>query len=332
MRLTKGSALYKAPPSRLRIEHTPTSATVQASSYSHDLYLKENKELLIDFLTYIEDEQNYSPNTVTPWRYQLNTFRAHIGNTDISTLTIHDISLYLRVRAQTVKVSSLNTERAVLRSFFKYIAHYRGMPLAFDYSMIRNAKEDDRETPFIDIEQLKRLIPLLPTTQDKLMLILMFAAALRIGELVRLTVENVRGRELLIKGKGGKRRVVPIPTELAEALSEFILDEGIPTGTMFRHRAPKATLRNHGYTVNGYRKRLDRQLKRHGIHIHPHWCRHGGATELVTNGMDIRTLMDYLGHSRIETTQRYLHITDTRLKEAYDKSFPVDKLNLKNYL
>jgi site-specific recombinase XerD len=293
-------------------------------------YIRENKSLYVDFISYIEDELNYSKETIRSWGYQLNTYRLYLGNTDVRTIRIHDVSLYLRERGKVVKVSSVNTERSILRTFFKYIAHYRAVPLAFDYSMIRNAKEDDPETHFVSADQLNAILPKLRTKQDRLMMLTMFLGAMRISELVRLSAENIRGRELSIKGKGGKKRPIPIPEKLADLLEDYMLDEGIQTGPVFRHCTPKSNLPNQAYTPSGLRKRWARQLEPYGIKIRPHWLRHGGATELHTGGMDIRTLMDFLGHARIETTQRYTHITDDRLREAYDSAAIVGKVNFSN--
>lgn len=303
-----------------------------------DKFIKLNKGLFKDYLDYIEDEREFSADTTRSYRYVLGVYRQYLGNTDIQELNISEVNRYFVKRKRgeignkPLKVGSVNTERCILRSFFWYLSGYRSIRLNFDYTLIKCAKVDDPETNFVTPEQLNAAIAKLDNKQDRLILITFFATAMRIGELVKLSVDNIRENELYIKGKGGKRRTIPISPELSEAIQDHIYEQGISTGVIFRHQSPKSTLPNQAYTVNGLRKRLYRKLEPYGIRIRPHWYRHGGATELHANGMDIRALQTYLGHKRIETTQRYTHITDNHLREAVRKANHLQKINIKSAL
>lgn len=298
-----------------------------------DNYIEANKQLVADFVEYISRELNYSKDTVRVWAYWLAMFGEYLGNTALEDLEIRQVSDYLRTRSELVMPESLNTERSALRSFFRYVVSYRRINLQFDYSLIRNAKVPRPDTHFISTAELRAMLAKLPNKQDRLVLITFFATGMRIGELVRLRVEDLQERAVRVRyAKGGEHRTIPISADLAFALQEHLYENNIAVGAVFRHQRPKSTLPSEAFTVSGLRKRLQRQLDKYGLKLRPHWLRHGAATELLTNGMGLRELMDFLGHKHIDTTQRYTHITDQRLREAVDKADHLREINLREVL
>lgn len=178
---------------------------------------------------------------------------------------------------------------------------------------------------------MHRVLAALEDTQDKLIVLVMSQTCLRVGELVRLRVENINGCEITTLGKGRKRRLVYITSELATALQKHMTDNGIYSGPVFRHRVTKDSLIYKGYTVSGLRNRFIRKLAPHDIYPGFHWYRHGGATGMLRNGADLFFLKEYLGHSDIRTTQMYLHITDSEKRRKFEDYY-TSPVNIKKVL
>lgn len=287
-------------------------------------YVPPSETLCADFISYIQDVRGFSPATVRSYAYMLNRFLVLFNDWKITDITIEQVDhcVVTYTQEQHIATSSANTLRCVLRAFFLYVDKYRGIRLRFDYSMIRQQKSPDRKIEFVTLEKCKEIISKLKTDQDKLMATTIFATGMRIGELIKLNVEDLRQGEIVIRGKGGKVRPIPIDDHLDVMLKKYIQDNNIRTGPIFRHQETKTTLVNQAYTVSGVRKRWQRQLGPLGLYIKPHAFRHGVATLLLQQGMDIRTLQTFLGHSHIATTMLYTHVTNDHLKKSYAQHFP----------
>lgn len=278
--------------------------------------------LSLDFIKYIKEVRGFSHETVRSYFYVLNCFIDVLGERDIQTLTIQTLDNYIAdfARIRGLKPSSINTVRCVLRSFFLYVDRYRGIRLTFDASYIRQIKAPRGKIRFVTPEKAVQIISMLKTGQDRLMLLTMFSTGMRIGELVNFSVEDFHEIEITVRGKGGKNRVIPIEEHLAKELKAHMYEHDIRTGPIFRHE-------NKAYTVSGFRKRLYRRLGPLHEYEKPHSFRHGIATSLLMNGMDIRSLQTFLGHSHIATTMLYTHVTDSHLRESYLKYTPTSGMD-----
>lgn len=294
-------------------------------------YGNENRQLYRDYLSYCIYECDFSPHTINGVRCLLRLFVAHLEDRNLRELRLPDLHAYFKERSTVNKSSSVNRDRAIIRSFLMYCDKIRDVRLRFDYSMIRNAKEGDPVTVCVTIEQVQRILACVENDQDRLIFATMYAGALRIGEIVKLQVGDFNGKELRVRGKGNKQRVVPLPHDLCTSLEEFIVEHNLRAGTLFRHVVSKSTLETQQYSVNGLRKRLYRILAPYGIHINPHAFRHGMATALAERGIDIYSLQMFLGHKRMETTQRYLHLSDSHLHKRIKEHFPTE-IRLDNLL
>lgn len=286
-------------------------------------------ELYADYLQYVANVLNYAPATVRTYRYVLGVFTQQLTE-PLESITLQEVDGYFASLNGTLSPASQNTERSIIRSFLMYCDRYRGIRLLFDYSMIRNIKVEQQKIEFVTLEELQAIASHLKNKQDRLIVALLFASAMRIGELVKFSVEDFYIQEITVRGKGGKKRVLPIHPEISLAISEHILEHNIQTGPIFRHVVPKKG--NTCFTVSGLRKRLERQLKPFGLYKSPHKFRHGSATILLQNGMDIRSVQVLLGHSHIATTMRYTHVTDKHLQESYLKCFPQAAMHLDKIL
>jgi site-specific recombinase XerD len=142
---------------------------------------------------------------------------------------------------------------------------------------------------------------------------LVYSAGLRSAEAVGLDLQDVdfEQEHVLVRGKGGKERVVPLGEEAAWWLARYL-----------RHARPAlATGAENAFFLSARGRRLDTSTLRR-ISPHPHRLRHAFATHLLEGGADLRTIQELLGHSSLSTTQIYSHVDGKRLRRVYDRAHP----------
>jgi integrase/recombinase XerC len=160
--------------------------------------------------------------------------------------------------------------------------------------------------------------------RDRAVLELLYGSGLRVSEVAGLTLDRVdlaRGR-VLVMGKGSKEREVPMSDPAVEALRRWVADGRDVLGTgstslFFNRKGRPIGQRDIRTLVEGYSGRL-----LPGRRVTPHTLRHSYATHLLEGGADIRAVQELLGHATVATTQRYTHVSRTRLFEAYERSHP----------
>jgi integrase/recombinase XerC len=161
--------------------------------------------------------------------------------------------------------------------------------------------------------------------RDRAILELMYGSGLRVSEVASLTIDRVdldRAR-VLVLGKGSKERELPLSDPARDALSVWI-HEGRP---MMTSGGQPALFLNRKKDVLGVRD-IRRLVGRYGgaalagRRITPHTLRHSFATHLLEGGADIRAVQELLGHASVATTQRYTHVSRSRLFDAYRRSHP----------
>jgi integrase/recombinase XerC len=161
--------------------------------------------------------------------------------------------------------------------------------------------------------------------RDRAVLELLYGSGLRVGEIAglsRVQVDTDRGR-VLVRGKGEKEREVPMSDHAVDAIRAW-LSAGRPTmagedrTSMFFNRKGKP------FSGRDIRAMVEQYAGRvlPGRRVTPHTLRHSFATHLLEGGADIRAVQELLGHASVATTQRYTHVSRTRLFEAYERSHP----------
>ncbi len=162
--------------------------------------------------------------------------------------------------------------------------------------------------------------------RDRLIVELLYATGIRVGELCGLDVDDLdmSHRLLRVLGKGNKQRTVPFGEPAAEALHAWLSDG----------RPALATAKSGPALLLGARgRRLDQRQARTVVHqtvgavdgtpdIGPHGLRHSAATHLLEGGADLRVVQELLGHSTLATTQLYTHVTVARLRAVHDQAHP----------
>ena len=158
--------------------------------------------------------------------------------------------------------------------------------------------------------------------RDRAMLEIMYACGLRVSELLTIEKKNVSLETSTIRifGKGAKERVVPVSDFALEYLIKYINEvrnysKNRQSKYIFLNEDGKPISRQYFWQI------LKKYSEKAGIivNVTPHTLRHCFATHLLENGADLRAVQEMLGHSKINTTQIYTHVSSKRILSAYDK-------------
>ena len=303
------------------------------------MYMKLS-ELKREFLEHLEIEKGRSLNTVR--NHYLNRFLEYAKTEDPKKLTentVREYRLWLNRQpgvkngrnTETLKRKTQNYYLIALRAFLKYLRK-RGVE-SLNPERIELAKVSERSLDLISPAELDRLMkaPDVATERglrDKAILELLFSTGLRVSELCSLSIDDIdlAGDEFSVRGKGDKIRVVFISESAREALRAYIKARKDMNDAMFIQygkNVKKAAKNNEDLRLSP--RSVQRIIKRYatiaGItrKVTPHVIRHSFATDLLSNGADLRSVQALLGHANIATTQVYTHVTDRHLHEVHKR-------------
>jgi site-specific recombinase XerD len=303
------------------------------------------EQLKREFLEHVEIEKGNSLRTVANYEYYLSRFLEFAKITDPKDITddkIREYRLYLnrqpgvKIRGQqaaTLKKNTQNYHLIALRSFLKYLMKRDVKALSPD--RIELAKIKERSLDLMTDTELSRLLTAPDTStpkglRDKALLELFFSTGLRLAELCSLDRDlDLSKDEFSIRGKGEKVRVVFLSDSAKDAIRIYLksrkdMDE--PLFVQYSRNISPTSPSGMGRGSNRLTPRsIERIVKQCAIKagiskkVTPHVIRHSFATDLLSNGADIRSVQMMLGHANIATTQIYTHITDKQLRDVHKK-------------
>ena len=285
------------------------------------------------YLEYLEYERHYSKYTIDNYERDIEEFLNYLDKENLNYLKLvySDIRLYLMYLKDEnhEKSTSISRKLSALRSYYKYLCSNNKVKTNL-FNLISSPKKEQKLPRYFEYNELEELfsVPDLNTSlgqRDRLVLEIMYATGIRVGELVKIRLKDINRSErtILIHGKGRKMRIVDYG-EYASDILDMYLNNGYKDLNKFN--SDYLVLNNQGrvITERGVRYILSNLIKRTSLHknISPHMLRHSFATHLLNEGCDILSVKELLGHESISSTQIYTHITNDRLKEIYLHSFP----------
>jgi site-specific recombinase XerD len=252
-------------------------------------------------------------------------------------------------KGESLKKKTQNYHLIALRAFLRFLAKRNIQSLSPEH--IELAKTGERHLDLITPEELRSLLDApsssngnlsgesdgksgkvagkngesdsLQALRDKAILELLFSTGLRVSELCSLTRDiNLNTDSFPIRGKGDKVRVVFISDDAKNALKKY-LAKRIDVDDALFIRLNKEKSRGGDLSLN--KRSIERIVKQNAIKagiskkVTPHVIRHSFATDLLSNGADLRSVQMLLGHANISTTQIYTHVTDTQLRDVHKK-------------
>lgn len=295
------------------------------------------ESIKIDFLEYLEIEQNKSQKTIQNYDHYLNRLVDFAGDIKVAEITpelVRKWRLWLnRLGTNTsdeLQKSTQNYHLIALRSFLRFCSKRDIDALAPD--KIELAKTTRTQVTHLSPEEVGRLFETIkidtpPGIRDRAIIELLFSSGLRVSELVGLDKDhvNLKRREFTVRGKGQKDRPIFISEEAAGWIQKYIESRTDSSNALFIRYGGHKTVDTSGshlrLTARSIQRMVSKYARLAGItkKVSPHTLRHSFATDLIMNGADIRSVQAMLGHSNIATTQIYTHVTDPYLKEVHEK-------------
>ncbi len=283
------------------------------------------------FKQYLLIDKKYSNNTIESYNNDLEKYFLFMKKRNIKVRDIskEDVLKYIEyLKKNSMNEKSIAHNISVIRSFYKFLIlekYIEKSPTEFvDLPKIRKTLPN-----VLSIEEVDKLLDI--TLKDnfsyrnKAMLELLYATGLRVSELVNLKIENIDLDECFVRtvGKGNKERIIPIGDVALNYLKEYIIY--YRSSLLKKDKNDYLFLNNHGkkITRQGFFKLIKKLADEKGIKkdISPHTLRHSFATHLLEHGADLRSIGELLGHSSVQTTEIYTHISNEKLKSDY-KSHP----------
>ena len=306
---------------------------------------KSNKSIIEhipDFLDYCEIEKGLSNTTQKNYHRFLKRFVSWLKKKNKEDLKPHELTpddiwnyrLYLSrfhtYKGKPLKKATQNLYLIALRALLSYFTDKDIVSIPAEKVKLPKDARKERTIKFLNLEQIEKLV-LAPNTKNKIglrdraILETLFSAGLRVAELAALNRDqfaNIRDKkdlELSIIGKGDRPRTVYFSERALSWVKKYLetrKDKSKALLINYRGKNPKSRL-----TPRSVERIVKKYAIKAGVPIFttPHTIRHTYATDLLTQGVDLRTIQEFLGHKNIVTTQVYTHVTSKRLREIHRK-------------
>lgn len=278
-------------------------------------------------------EDGLSKNTLSAYRQDLSDLAVWLsdsGQAGLAHASAEAVSAYFTGRFAAMRASTANRRLSSMRRYYQWLLR-QGKRTDDPCLLLKSAKRPVR-FPKAPIEAQVEALLNAPQTEtahglrDRAMLEMMYAAGLRVSELIGLRSLDVSQTDAVVRvlGKGNKERLVPIGEEAMSWLSQYMQKSRPELLAGRRCDALFVTERAAAMTRQRFWKLIKHYALVAGIEISlsPHTLRHAFATHLLNHGADLRVVQMLLGHADISTTQVYTHVASDRLKAIHAKHHP----------
>ena len=310
-----------------------------------DVSSKEVLNLYDNWLKWLLNQKNYSPNTISSYSYDykyfINFVFNHLSASKVSLKDLQKLALrdfrswlsFLKTINPNLSAKSLARARASIKSFYFYCILIKKIKSSEIYNLA-NPKLPKNLPRAVSENQIIKVINILKCEKNKFLqlrntalIYLLWGCGLRVSELLSLNNQHINDNYIIIFGKGKKERIVPLLPEIKIKITEWIewkhKNFNYDNDALFISRLGKRlSPRYVQKLIEKLRLQLDLDKN-----FTPHALRHSFATQLLTNGVDLRTLQMMLGHSSLSTTQHYLKVTNKFVENVYKKTHPRAKEN-----
>jgi integrase/recombinase XerD len=288
------------------------------------------------FLDMLAAERGAGANTISAYRNDLDDLSAHLraASRTIANATTDDLRGFLvSLSERGFKASSLARRLSAVRQLYRFL--FAEGRRSDDPAAVLEGPKRERALPKVlsikDVDTLlkqarahseKKNQPLAQRLRAARLLCLLevvYATGMRVSELMALPASAARRdqRMLVVRGKGGKERLVPLNTQAKRAMSEYLeLRAANERDSLSKWLFPSFGAQGH-LTRQHFARELKSLGQACGIQpgrLSPHVLRHAFASHLLHNGADLRVVQTLLGHADISTTQIYTHVLEERLK------------------
>jgi len=292
-------------------------------------------EAIKDYLNYLKYEKRYSNHTIINYEKDLINWMKFLDSRNISyvEVTHKDVRMFLQeCYNRKLARSSVGRTMSAIKMFYRFQASLGNVetnPIA----LVKTGKKISTLPKFLYEQEINALFDGIDTTsklgiRNYALLELLYATGIRVSECCGLKLSHLDfdASTLLVHGKGGKMRYIPIGEFAISAIHNY-LNKVRPELALKSHDKTDAvflSFRGTALTDRGVRNILTRltDATSENIKVAPHMIRHTFATHLLNNGADLRSVQELLGHVNLSSTQIYTHVSKNRLKEVYQMAHP----------
>ena len=289
-----------------------------------------------EFIEYIRIERNYSDYTETNYLIDLEQFEDYLKNNKVNFKNIKykeitEYIMYLK-EVKKVKPTTINRHLSALRSFYNFLLK-ENIITSNPFKIVKGPKKEKKLPNYMKYSEFEKLVETCDETplgiRNRALIELLFATGARIGELIKINVQDIdySNREIKVLGKGNKERICYFNSYSEEYLKIYI-NEARPS--LLNNKKSDRLFINHiggELTDRGVRDILDKLIKKACLdnNVTPHTFRHTFATMLLNEGCDLKSVQELLGHVNLSTTSIYTHLTNDRIKDIYLHTHPRSK-------
>lgn len=300
----------------------------------------KNHDYITKFEAYLLTEKRVAKNTFDAYKRDLGQFFHYLisQHLDLEIVELNHLKEFLKyLHIQGISARSAARKISCLKSFYTYLCeHFNFNNYAHDLTLPRIEKKLPH---YLKEEEIKLLFETakkdtsIAGIRNAIMLQLLYVTGLRISELVHLVVSSIDFSTgfLMVSGKGGKDRMVPLPQHMLALLSDYL--ESTYPQLLIKKDSTYTSDYLFPTFYGGKIKSMSRQLFwmylkdlaiQAGIQkeLSPHQLRHSLATHLLKKGANLRSLQILLGHEQLGTVQIYTHVETEHLRKIYDKKHP----------
>ncbi len=296
------------------------------------------QKLISEYLSYIENERNYSQHTIISYANDLAQYYSFLKQEFPELIEQHDDTDNSIIRAflgllldSGISKKSVVRKLSTLRSFYKFLVRKKIIKQNPAINIV-TPKVEKKLPQFIDKESMIKVLALPDVSKfdgarDSVMLELFYGSGIRRAELIGLNVADVdyRNQTIKVTGKGDKQRIIPYTQKARESIQHYLAfrkeivshSHSTESALLLSAKGKRLTPSTVNLRVGKYLSDTTEVQKKS-----PHVLRHSFATHLLDNGADILAVKELLGHESLSTTQIYTHVTVERLKKIYQQAHP----------
>lgn len=305
--------------------------TIQEGDASASPYRALGKE----YLAYLSVERGSSPLTLASYEADLEDYFAFLIDAGVAAperVRREDIVAYeADLVARGYAATSVERHVSALKGFHKFLAR-EDIVASNPADTVALPKVPERLPDVLSINQVDELLSQPFRTgalglRDKALLEVLYGCGLRVSELVGLDISDLLLNEGVVRvmGKGSRERIVPIAGMAERALGQYLSEGRGPLSLHATRSCPAVFLNARGTRLS--RQAVHTVVRKAGAvlgrtDLHPHTLRHSFATHMLEGGADLRTIQEILGHSDISTTQIYVHVSCSHIREEYLAAHP----------